>query len=146
MARDIKDSINYCIKMKSEFSNSWKSSKQPRKQRKYLFNSPIKIRHKFLSAHLTRELIKKYNRRSIPLRKGDEVKILRGQFRGKKGKIEDVDLKNLKVFIENIQHTKNDGTKTFFPLHPSNLIITDLNLTDKKRRAIFERKVGAIKK
>lgn len=146
MARNSKDSFDYCIKMKAIFSRSWKSSKQPRKQRKYLFNAPISIRHRFLSAHLAKELIKKYNRRSIPLRKGDEIKIVRGQFKGKKGKIENVDLKNLRVFVENIQHTKSDGTKTFYPLHPSNLIITNLNLTDKKRREIFERNVKSIKK
>ena len=132
--------------MKSIFSRSWKASKQPRRQRKYLFNAPINIRRKLISAHLSKDLIKKYNKRNIPLRKGDEIKIVRGQFKGKKGKIESIDFKKLKVFIENIQFTKNDGTKAFYPLHPSNLIITNLNLTDKKRRQISERNLGAVKK
>lgn len=146
MAGNSKNSFNYCIKMKNIFSRSWKSSKQPRKQRKYVFNAPINIKRRFISSHLSKELIKKYNRRSIPLRKGDEVKILRGNFKGKKGKIENIDLKTLRVFVENIQQTRNDGTKTFYPLHPSNLIITNLNLTDKKRREISERRVKTVKK
>lgn len=132
--------------MRSIFSRSWKASKQPRKQRKYLFNAPINIRHKLISAHLSKELIKKYNKRNIPLRKGDEIKILRGQFKDKKGKIESIDFKKLNVFVENIQFTKNDGTKAFYPLHPSNLIITNLNLTDKKRRQIVERNLEMVKK
>jgi len=121
------------------FSKSWKASKKPKKQRKYVANAPLHIKRKFLAAHLSKELIKKYNRRSIPLRKGDTVKILRGNFKKQIGKIEKVNLKRTKVFIENIQQIKRDGTKAYYPLHPSNLLITSLNLDDKKRKQILER-------
>jgi len=122
-----------------DFSKAWKSSKQPKKQRKYLANAPLHIRKKFMSAHLSKELIKKHNRRSLPIRKGDTVKVLRGNFRKKTGKIEAVDRKNYKVTIDTIQQVKKDGTKTFYPIHPSNLLITTLNLDDKKRKKILER-------
>jgi len=119
--------------MKKEFSKFWKSSKKKRKQRKYLANAPIDIRRKFLSANLSKELRKKYGRRSFPLRKGDNVKVLRGKFKGKTGKINVINLKKLKVAVEGVQLTKKDGTKTNVMLHPSKLQIIELNLEDKKR-------------
>ncbi len=82
---------------------------------------------------LSKELKKKYNRRSLRVRKGDKVKVMRGQFKGKEGKIEAVDLKNYKVNIENIEVVKKDGTKTRYPLHPSNLMLTELDTDDKRR-------------
>ena len=140
MARHIKASKNYCvIIMKKDFSDKWIRSKQPRKQRKYSHNAPLHIRGKFMSAHLSKELIKKYNRRSIRLRKGDKVTILRGQFKKKAGRIERVDLKKTKVYIAGVEMVKKDGTKVFYPIHPSNLVITDLNLDDKKRMAIINK-------
>jgi len=117
-----------------KFSTHWKSSKKPRKQRKYLVNAPLHIRKDFISSHLSKELRKKFKTRNIPLRKGDRVKIMRGEFKGKIGKVTDVDKKEIKVFIEGIETVKKDGSKSSFPLHPSNLLITELNLDDKYRK------------
>ena len=89
---------------------------------------------KFLSTHLSKELIKKYKTRNIPIRKNDKVKIMRGQFKGKTGKIIKVLTKKSKVHIENIKNIKNDGTKTYYPIYASNLMIIELDLTDKKRK------------
>ncbi len=125
--------------MKKKFSKHWKSSKQPRKQRKYRKNAPLHIKRKFLSTHLSKELRKKYNKRNIPIRKGDKVKILRGQFKKKIGKVDRVLLKRQKVYIENIALTKKDGSKVPYPINPSNLIITELFLEDKKRKKVLER-------
>ena len=73
--------------MKKKFSKSWVSSKKPRKKRKYRANAPLNIKRKFLSSHLSKELRDKYKIRNIPVRKNDKVKIVRGQFKGKTGKI-----------------------------------------------------------
>jgi len=127
--------------MKKKFSTHWKSSKQPRKQRKYLANAPLHVRHKFLSANLSKELRKKYNKRNFPLRKDDEVKIMRGEFKGKTGKVEKVNLKKGKVSISGIFRNKKDGTKVGVYIHPSNLQIIELNLNDKKRIKAIERVV-----
>src|SRR3989338_8610005 len=97
--------------MKKNFSISWKESRQPRKQRKYLAKAPLHIRHKFLASNLSKELRKKYSRRSFPARKGDNVKIMSGKFRGKTGKISGINLKKSRVSIENVQVQKKDGTK-----------------------------------
>ena len=49
------------------------------------------------------------------------------------GKIDRVDLKKTKTYVTGIEIAKKDGTKAFYPIHPSNLIITELNLDDKRR-------------
>jgi large subunit ribosomal protein L24 len=119
--------------MKSNFSTSWLGSKQVRKQRKYRYNAPLHLRHKFLSANLSRELRKKHGKRSIPVRKGDEVLIMRGNFNKKKGKIVEVDLKKSRVTVDSVNRTKGDGTKINVYFNPSNLQILTLNLEDGKR-------------
>lgn len=126
--------------MKSIFSITWKRSKQPRKQRKYRFNAPAHIKRKFLSIHLSKELKTKHKKRSLTVVKGDTVKVVRGQFKKKTGKVSKVDYQNYKVYIEGIENIKKDGNKTQVPITPSNLIITNLKLDDKKRIALLERK------
>jgi large subunit ribosomal protein L24 len=126
--------------MKKSFVKSWKSSKQPRKQRKYRFKAPLHVKTKFMASHLSKELRGKYKKRSTTVRKGDTVKVMRGQFKGKTGKIDRISLKQTKVYITGIEIPKKDGTKAFFPFNPSNLLITELNLDDKKRVKSLERK------
>ncbi len=120
--------------MKKEFSKNWKASKQPRKQRKYLANAPLHIRKKFVSVNLSKELRKKYGKRNIPVKKEDIIKIMRGKFKGKRGKITHVNLKISKVTVEGIQIKKQDGSKIDVKMQPSNLQIVELNLEDKKRK------------
>jgi large subunit ribosomal protein L24 len=119
--------------MKNKFKKSWKSSKQPRKQRKYLAKAPLGIRKKFVSANLAKDLRKKYNKRNLPLRKGDTVRIMRGKFSSKKGKITKVMLKFSKVIVDGIQIKKKDGSKIDVKMEPSNLQILELNMDDKRR-------------
>jgi large subunit ribosomal protein L24 len=121
--------------MKSKFSTHWLSSKQPRKQIKFAANAPLHLRHKFLSANLSKELRKKYDKRSLPVRKGDEVLVMRGAFKKKKAKIATVDVKRTRVSLESIQRTKKDGTKVNVWFAPSSLQIQTPTLDDKKRLA-----------
>lgn len=126
--------------MKTKFSSSWKSSKQPRKQRKYRYNAPLHIKQKFVGVHLSKDLRKKYNKRAVNLRKGDTVKITRGQFKNKTGKIDEVSVKKTSVYVNGIEIVKRDGTKARYPIHPSNLMITELNMDDKMRNKTIGRK------
>ena len=119
--------------MKKEFSKNWKASKQPRKQRKYVMESPLHLRNKLVSAHLSKDLIKKYSIRNIPLRNGDKVKIMRGKFKKTTGTVTDVDLKKLRILVSGVEMTKKDGSKSPIPLHPSKLMITELVSEDKRR-------------
>jgi len=114
-------------------------SAQPRKQRKMLFNAPLHRRRKWLAAHLDEPLLLKYDRRSLPVIKGDTVKIMRGIFKGHVNKVIKVDVKRGFVEVEGAIMTKADGKKVAKPIHPSNLLITKLNLTDPWRRRKLEK-------
>ena len=120
-------------------------SSQPRKQRKFLFNAPLHLRRKILSAHLSAELRKQYKRRALALRKGDEVQIMRGKHAGKKGKVAKLDTKDYKIYLEGITAKKTVGTEVQVPIHPSKLKIINLNLDDERRRKILLRKVKEVK-
>ena len=98
------------------------------------------IKQKFIQSHISKDLRKKYGKRSAGVRKGDKVKIMHGKFKKHEGKIERVDLKKTRVFVSGAELTKRDGTKKQLALHPSNLIITELNLDDKMRQKALERK------
>lgn len=119
--------------MKNKFSSSWNSSIKPNKQRKFRFNAPLHTRGKFLNAHLSKELRKKYNMRSVRLRTGDKVRILRGQFKKQEGKIEEVNVKKSLIYVSKSEHTKRDGTKARYPIQPSNVMVIEINSDDKKR-------------
>ena len=122
------------------FSKSWKSSKNPGKQRKYRITAPLHIKHSLVNAHLSKELRKKFGKRSVALRKGDKVRVIAGKFKKHDGRTERIDLKHTKVFVSGMEITKKDGSKKPLALHPSNLMIMELNLDDKLRQKTLERK------
>lgn len=110
------------------------SSIQPRKQRKARYDAPLHVRRKQVAAHFSEELLLKYNRRSIPVVTGDEVKILRGSHKGESGKVVDVDTKARRIVVEGITIKKADGTDVPRPIDPSNVLLVKLNLDDERRR------------
>ena len=120
--------------MKTKFSKQWKSSTQPRKQRKYQYNAPSNIASKFLTVNLSKELREKHGTRNTRIRKGDKIKILRGNFKNKTGTIDKVITKNYKVYVTGIEIQKKDGSKAKVPITISNTQIIELNLEDKRRK------------
>jgi len=119
--------------MKSKFNKKWNASKQPRKQIKFRANAPHHIKRTLMGSTLDKELRKKYGMRNIEVRKGDEVKVMRGKFSGKQGKVSKVDIKNTRIQIDGIQREKTGGEKLITWFHPSNVKIIILNTDDKKR-------------
>jgi len=119
--------------MKSIFSMNWLRSIQPRKQRKFRHNAPAHIRGRFLSAPLSKDLKKKHNVNAVRVRTEDIVMVLRGQFKGKSGAVERVDVSREKIYIVGVETIKKDGAKTSYPIHPSNVVITAFKSDDKKR-------------
>jgi large subunit ribosomal protein L24 len=120
------------------------ASPKPKVQRKAFYNAPLHLRHKLVSAHLSRELRDKLGIRSLPLVVGDRVMIMKGDYKGKTGKVAEVDLKGLWVKVEGITRKKADGTEVLVKFRPWNLLILDLNLKDKWRRKIIERRGGRV--
>lgn len=86
-----------------------------------------------MSAPLTAELKKQYATRNLPVRTGDQVTVRTGQFKNKNGKVTKVSLSKMKIFVEGAEITRSDGTKAQYPIHPSNVVITKLDTTDKLR-------------
>jgi large subunit ribosomal protein L24 len=117
------------------------SSHKPGKQRKWRQDAPLHRRRKMVGSTLSRELRGKYNRRNIPIRRGDKVKIMRGEFRGVEGEVTRVDLKNYKIYLEGVNIKKSDGTDVERVVDPSNVMIMDVYMEDKQRRDVLERKV-----
>lgn len=113
---------------------------KPRLQRKMLFQAPAHIRYKHFAAPLSPELKKQHKTNAIPVRVGDVVRIMRGERKGVEGKVSSVDRKNYRVFIEGVTREKVDGTAIPAPVHPSKVMLTKLNLDDKRRSEILKRK------
>ncbi|MDP8002989.1 MAG: 50S ribosomal protein L24 [Caldisphaera sp.] len=120
------------------------TSSLPKKQRKFIHNAPLHLRHRFVTVPLSKELKQKFGVRNIPVKVGDKVRIIKGNYKGKTGKISDVDLKRLFVKIEGITRKKADGTEIPVKFRPWNLIITDLDLKDEERRKIIARRGGKV--
>ena len=118
------------------------TSKQPRKQRKAYFNAPLHKRQKLMTAPLSPELREKYGVKNLPVRKGDKVRIMRGDFKGHEGEVVRADLKRYVIFVDGVTIEKADKTPVFRPIHPSNVMIVSLKLDDEWRRRIIERRSG----
>lgn len=117
-----------------------KYSEKPSKQRKRHFNAPLHKKHKLMSAHLDSKLREKLGTRSLPLRKGDKVRVMRGDFKDHEGEITRVDLKGIRVYIDGAVVEKADGTKIEYPMHPSNIEIIEVERKDEMRDKAIERK------
>jgi large subunit ribosomal protein L24 len=117
-----------------------KPIRNPGKQRKLLYNAPAHLRHKLMAAPLSKELVASKGAKTLPVRKGDTVRIQRGDHKGFEGKVSRVDLKRYRIFIEGLTREKVDGTNIFVSVHPSKVMIRNLSLDDKWRKQVVERK------
>ena len=116
------------------------SSTKAKKQRKARAEAPLHKRKRMVAAHLDSALMSEYNVRSIPVRKGDTVKVVRGaaDFKASEAKVASVDLKSCKIIIENVTVPKADGTQKPKPVDPSDVLLTKLDLSDPWRKAKLE--------
>merc|ERR1711971_965605 len=114
-------------------------SSQRRKRRKAFLTAPSSIRRKLMSATLSKDLRKKYDCRSIPVRHGDTVKIMCGPQKNREGKVTEVYRRRWCIHIEKIVKEKTNGQQANIPIHPSNVVVTTLRL-DKDRKALIARK------
>ena len=103
------------------------NSIQPRKQRKFRYNAPMHQRRKMVAVHLSKELKAKLGtkRRSAPVHKGDRVKLMRGERRGHTGKVVEVHLADLKVYVEGYTQKNAKGIEKLMPVDPSNLLLLE---------------------
>lgn len=111
------------------------------KSRKAHFTAHSEARRKIMSSTLSKDLRAQLGVRALPLRKDDEVKVLRGKFKGRDGKVTNVYRKKFVVHVDRIQREKGSGVAVPVGLHPSNLAITKLKQgTGTDREKIIKRK------
>merc|ERR1712219_100965 len=102
------------------------------------FSAPSHIRRRLMSAPLSKDLRQKYGVRSMPIRKDDEVQVLRGHYKGQQvGKVVQCYRKKFVVYIERIQREKANGATVYVGIHPSKVSIVKLKM-DKNRKQIVE--------
>jgi large subunit ribosomal protein L24 len=82
-------------------------STQPRKQRKALFNYRNDQRSKLLSTRVADFLREEYGIKRLPLRVGDQVRVLRGEFKDFEGEITEI-VKGQRVQVKECVFDKND--------------------------------------
>ncbi|KAK5081822.1 60S ribosomal protein L26A [Exophiala xenobiotica] len=109
-----------------------------RKSRKAHFSAPSHERRVIMSAPLSKELREKHGVRSIPIRKDDEVTVVRGSNKGREGKITSVYRLKYLVHIERVTREKSNGQSVPIGIHPSKVVVTKLKL-DKDRENILSR-------
>ncbi|VDC06629.1 unnamed protein product [Peniophora sp. CBMAI 1063] len=117
------------------------TSSSRRKSRKAHFSAPSSVRRKIMSSSLSKELRGKHSVRSVPIRKDDEVRIVRGKYKGREGKVTQVYRKKWVIHVDRVQRDKANGSTAPIGIHPSNVVVISLKL-DKDRRAILERKAA----
>ncbi|MEM3573122.1 MAG: 50S ribosomal protein L24 [Nitrososphaeria archaeon] len=120
------------------------SSTKPSKVRKRVLNAPWHIKNKMLNARLSDELRLKYGVKTVRVRKGDSVKIVRGEFAGVEGKVTSVDLKTGRITVEGVFRENIRGEQVPVKIHASKIIITSLNLEDKLRKEKLEAKARKV--
>ncbi|KAK9352044.1 60S ribosomal protein [Lipomyces doorenjongii] len=109
------------------------------KSRKAHFAAPSSVKRVIMSAPLSKELREKYKVRSVPIRKDDEISVVRGSFKGKEGKVTQVYRLKYVIQVEKLTKDKVDGSSVPVSVHPSKVVITKLKL-DKDREGLLTRK------
>ncbi len=114
---------------------------KPTKMRnRMIFQATMQTRSKQMGANLSKDLQKKYGKKSARVVEGDSVTILRGEFKGVDGKVSKISTQKSSVAIEGVKKEKTKGDKFDVYIHTSNLVITSLNGDDKWRMAKLEGK------
>ena len=105
-----------------------------------IYRASYQTKSKQLGSALSKDLHKKYGKRSVRVIEGDSVTILRGEFKGVDGKVSEVSTAKSSVAIEGVKKEKTKGDKFDVFIHTSNLLVTSLNTDDKWRMAKLEGK------
>lgn len=101
-------------------------SKQPRKKRKERYQAPLHKARSFLHCNVAKEIRKKVGSKTVLVRRGDTVKVMRGTFKKQTGKVTEVDYKTLKVFVEGMTvQGRKSKKRSFVPFDSSNLQIVE---------------------
>ena len=110
-----------------------------RTQRKLQLGAPSSVKRKLMSSHLNKSLRDQYKIRSLPIKRGDEVKILKGKGKGRTGKVVQVYRKRNVIYVDKVQRDKQNGQTVFLPIKPSYCLIEKLLINKDRTKTIEKR-------
>ena len=105
-----------------------------------IYKATLEFRSRQLASPLSKDLRKKYNKRSVRVIEGDTVLVVRGEYKEIVGKVIKSNAAEGTIAIEDIKKEKGKGEKIDVMIHASNVVITSLDTSDKWRRARLEGK------
>jgi large subunit ribosomal protein L24 len=117
-----------------------KGTKKPSTARRNMYNAPNHKKRKYISAPLSPNLRAEYGTRSMPVIADDTVSITKGDRKLAEGRVLRVNTKDLKIYVEGVTRTRQDGSTVQIPIRAENVMITRLNLDDVWRRDMLERR------
>jgi large subunit ribosomal protein L24 len=110
------------------------SPHSPRRQRRAVYNADTFERRLRMTVPLSRELRKRFHRRSVPLRKGDTVRVMKGSFIGREERVAKIDRRGYSVTLDNVTLKTGEEKLKPLPVRTNHLLIVRLNLADAWRR------------
>ena len=117
-------------------------SSQARKVRKAFFNATKDDKHVAMSAPLSKELQETHGIKRLPIRRDDEVRVVRGKYPDREGRVTAVKLSTMRIHIDQVSFEKVNGQSVPVPIHPSNVVITKLKMDKHRKELIERRRVG----
>jgi len=114
------------------------TSTRPRNQKLAIASRSGKLA--VMRANLSKDLSSQYGIRTVSVRKGDTVSVVRGDYAGHEGKVNSIILRSMRIIVEGINQTKLDGTNKPVAVNPSKVKVTKLDLSDKRRKRLLEAK------
>ena len=110
-----------------------------RTQRRLQLTAPSSIRRRLMSCHLNKTLRDQYKIRSLPIKRGDEVKILKGKSKGKTGKVVQVYRRRNVIYVDKVNREKQNGQAVFLPIRPCHCVIEKLLINKDRTKTIEKR-------
>jgi len=104
-----------------------------------VYQALFHVKAKQLVAPLSEELQKEHGIKRLRVRRNDTVLIVRGSFKGHEGRVVEVDVKKVRIYVEGVTRVRSDGREVYVPIHPSKVVITKLDMSDDWRKKVIER-------
>ncbi|MEM2940898.1 MAG: 50S ribosomal protein L24 [Thermoproteota archaeon] len=103
------------------------------------------LAYKASSVHLSRELRAKHGFRSLPVRTGDRIMIVKGDYKGVEGDVNRVDRVKGRVYVSGVYRENARGEQRLVPIPLNSVILIKIDEKDKWRKRVLERKSKSVK-
>ena len=111
-------------------------SSKANKQRKLHFNADSAKRRILMTTRLEKVLAEQYKVKSLPIRQGDIVKVVKGTHKGQTSTVSAVCRRTFCVALESIKRENSKKKTRPVLISPANVVITELKLTQTRRKQL----------